>query len=139
MQMANLQTDQIKEEEEDVDFVEPCNNPRCKICQQIDAGNCEKFFTCRSKNVVYEITHNGQSYIGITTETLSTRMSKHRHAIKSGHGDGRKFIEYYQKNNFDDAQITILDEGKGLADLSVKEKYWIQKKNTLYNGLNSEL
>ena len=139
---ANFQTDQIKreEEEEDVDFAEPCNGPRCSICQQIDPGNYEKsLHTCRSKNVVYEIAYpNGPSYIGITSQPLSKRMSQHRHAISSGHGDGRKFIEFYQKNDFDNARITILDEGKG-SDLFEKEKNWIQKKNTLYNGLNSEL
>ena len=127
--------------EEDVDYTQPCCDHRCKICTQIIPGETSrKTYTCRSENIVYLITSpEGKNYIGITKAPMAKRMSQHRHAIRAGHGDGEKFTEYYRKeSNFDDATITVLEEGNSEEDLRQKERKWIGKYDSLHNGLNSQ-
>lgn len=132
-----------EEGEDAIDYTEPCSGPRCKICSSIVPGPDVKgkTFTCRSQNVVYLITSpdGKQKYVGITTRSMSDRMSKHRHSIKSGSGDGEKFIKYYQKHEFEQASITIIDEGTDKTNLEQKENRWIRHYDSLRNGLNSQL
>ena len=90
--------------------------------------------------IVYLITSTeGMPYVGITTTTLEHRMSQHRHAIKVGHGDGKRFIEYYQSHDFDAATKKVIDTGANREELLEKERYYIQQYDSLNNGLNSEL
>ena len=122
---------------EETDYTEPCNGSRCKTCQQIVLGNTLDRYTCQSSNVVYKISTAGLNYIGITTASLSKRMTQHRHAIIAGHGDGEKFIEHFRRENFDDAKITILDTATNKHELREKERYWINYYDSHHNGLNS--
>ena len=69
-------------------------------------------------------------------------MAQHRHAIKSGHGDGTKLTKYYRKkdNNFAQARVRDLykPRGKNLKQkLEKKKKQWIKKYNSVRKGLNS--
>ena len=96
--------------------------------------------SCKKSNVVYMIRSNqGAKYVGKTTSSLDHRMSQHRHAIKAGHGDGEKFIKYYQKkkNNFDAAKVKVLYQGRSDKHLDEKERKFIKKYNTIKKGLNS--
>ena len=91
-------------------------------------------------NVVYMIeSTQGAKYVGKTTSPLNHRMSQHRHAIKAGHGDGGKFMKYYQKkeNNFNAAKVKVLYQGRSDKYLDQKEKEFIKKYDTVKNGLNS--
>ncbi len=137
MQQSNPSstTDQFGE---DVDYAQPCNGSRCKICSQIVPGpNAQETYTCQSTYVVYKISYGGVNYIGKTTATLSKRMSQHRHAIKAGHGDGEKFIDFYRTHDFNNATITVLDSAENDRELREKEHYWINYYNSYNNGLNS--
>ena len=107
----------------------------CKTCQMF------KSKCCHWHDVVYLITSaKGKKYVGITTATLGHRMSQHHHAIKAGHGDGEKFIKYYQKKErFEDATVTVLYHGRSNKYLRQKEREFIIKYDSIRNGLNSEL
>ena len=90
--------------------------------------------------IVYLITsEEGVPYVGITTTTLEHRMSQHRHAIKAGHGDGEKFIKYYQNHDFEAARKEVIDTGATKKELLEKERHYIQVYDSLNHGLNSEL
>ena len=96
-----------------------------------------------TKNVVYLIrSREGIPYVGKTTTTLKHRMAQHRHAIKSGHGDGVKFINYYQRYNFEEATVKILYKPHPIGNikekLSKKEAYYIKQYGSIKNGLNSQ-
>jgi predicted GIY-YIG superfamily endonuclease len=103
--------------------------------------------------LLYLITSSeGVRYVGITTEPLKHRMSQHHHAIKVGHGDGEKFIHYYNEpgNDFEDADVQIIDRGRDKKELLQKEsdliqyylqkeRHWITHYDSIKNGLNSKL
>lgn len=95
------------------------------------------------KNVVYLITsREGKHYVGITTTTLRHRMDQHRHAIKAGHGDGKKFIDYYRRHDFEAATVQVIYKPQGnniRQKLREKEAYFIKEYDSINNGLNSEL
>lgn len=118
-----------------------CPGQSCKICTTgIEETDGEK--ECMRKNVVYLITSKkGKHYVGITTGTLGHRTSQHHHAIKAGHGDSKKFIDYYNRpgNDFDEASVRIIDTGRNKEELLEKEREWIQYYDSVNNGLNSEL
>ena len=83
----------------------------------------------------------GVPYVGKTLN-LRRRMAQHRHAIKSGHGDGRKLTKYYRKkgNNFAQAKVTNIYKPRGKnikKKLEKKEQQWIKKYNSVRKGLNS--
>ena len=89
-------------------------------------------------NVVYMITYAGKRYVGQTDQSLHERMSEHHRAIDEGHGDGKKFIKYYKKHDFEDATVKILYHGRSDKYLNQKEKFYIKKYNTVKNGLNTQ-
>ena len=92
---------------------------------------------------VYLITSRaGKHYVGKTTTTLEQRMTQHRHAIIARHGDGEKFIDYYQRHNFEDATVEVLyrPHQRGDIDRKLREKetQFIQQYDSVNNGLNSQ-
>ena len=101
--------------------------------------------SCRidAKNVVYLIVSaEGKPYVGITTGTLEHRVAQHREAIRAGHGDGRKFINYYKRHDFEEATVQILYKPTGgdiNQKLRQKEAEYIKEYDSMRNGLNSEL
>ncbi len=139
-EVTNDHSSSADDYEEDVDFpTRPCNKPRCKICDQIVEGDTVHEFNCKSKNVVYQIQEGGKTYVGKTKGPMSTRMNSHRHNIKVGRGDGPKFIEHFNPNNYANAEITVLDHANNRQDLTQKEHEWINRCNSYEgeNGLNS--
>ena len=123
------------------EFSEERDGPSCKPCA--DYGS-EEDNTLESTDgntgIVYLITsEEGVPYVGITMTTLEKRMDQHRHAIKAGHGDGKKFIEYYQNHDFDKVDIKVIDRGTSRQELLQKERHYIQEYDSMNNGLNSEL
>ena len=92
---------------------------------------------------VYLITSKeGKPYVGKTTTTLNQRMAQHRHAIRAGHGDGEKFIDYYQRHSFEEVTVDILykphQEGDIDRKLREKETHFIQQYDSVNKGLNSQ-
>ena len=123
------------------EFSEERDGPSCKL--RADYGS-EEDNTLESTDgntgIVYLITsEEGVPYVGITMTTLEKRMDQHRHAIKAGHGDGKKFIEYYQNHDFDKVDIKVIDRGTSRQELLQKERHYIQEYDSMNNGLNSEL
>ena len=123
------------------EYSEECDGPSCKLCA--DYGS-EEDNTLESTDgntgIVYLITsEEGVPYVGITMTNKQHRMAQHRHAIKAGHGDGKKFIEYYQNHDFDKADIRVIDTGTSKQELLQKERHYIQEYDSMNNGLNSEL
>ena len=123
------------------EYSEECDGPSCKLCA--DYGS-EEDNTLESTDgntgIVYLITsEEGVPYVGITMTNKQHRMAQHRHAIKAGHGDGKKFIKYYQNHDFDKADIKVIDRGTSKQELLQKERHYIQKYDSMNNGLNSEL
>ena len=86
-------------------------------------------------------SRKGVPYVGMTTNTVGERMREHRSSINEGHGDGAKFIEYYRQpgNDFDEATVKVIDRGSDRQDLLQKERKWIERYDSIENGLNSEL
>ena len=113
-----------------------CEGPNCNLCRRIGVGDRRNNQPCQIKNVVYLITSAGQQYVGQTIQTLATRMSKHKHSITVGRGDGMKFIRHFQTHNFDSADITILKTPPE-EKLDYWERYYIAEYDTFKNGLNS--
>ena len=123
------------------EFSKEGDGPSCK--PRADYGS-EEDNTLESTDgntgIVYLITsEEGVPYVGITMTTLEKRMDQHRHAIKAGHGDGKKFIEYYQNHDFDKVDIKVIDRGTSRQELLQKERHYIQEYDSMNNGLNSEL
>ena len=120
------------------EFSEECDGPSCKLCA--DYGS-EEDNTLESTDgntgIVYLITsEEGVPYVGITMTNKQHRMAQHRHAIKAGHGDGKKFIEYYKTHDFEEANKRILCRCTR-EELPEKEQFYINKYNSLNRGLNS--
>lgn len=85
--------------------------------------------------VLYQLTFpSGKSYIGITTEKLTTRISRHLHAAKTGaHLALSRAIRKYG-DIFDRKILVIADDWKYLCEL---EKKAIEAYNTFKpNGYN---
>ena len=117
-------------------FKEISNTDWCQYEQAVPSYTTEQY-TDQSRNVIYLISSAGMNYVGKTTQTLSQRMSQHRHAIKAGYGDGAKFIRHFQKYNFEDTKIKVLDSSKDPHELHEKERYWIAYYRSDEIGLNS--
>jgi group I intron endonuclease len=87
--------------------------------------------TEESLAVVYCLSApNGKHYIGCTTN-LHKRMLRHRN-----HPHSHALREAVATYGFENFCLSILDEGK-LSAMRIREKYWIQTKDTLQpNGFN---
>ena len=114
---------QSYKEEEMVEYLEECDGPSCKLCAEYGRESDNNIWgseesTDGNIGIVYLIeSEEGVPYVGITTTSIKHRMAQHRHAINAGHGDGKKFIEYYQDHDFDKADIRVI--GKGLNTLKL--------------------
>ena len=80
--------------------------------------------------------------MGKTAVSLEHRKAQHRHAIRSGRGDGEKFVNYYRRHNFEAATFYILykPHQRGNIDekLRKKEAYFIRLYDSINRGLNSQ-
>lgn len=118
-----------------------CTGPSCKLCADYGVpleGSAIEETDGKKENIVYLITsEEGKKYFGMTTTNFNHRMAQHRHSIKSGKGDGQKFINYYQKHDFEKAKKEILYTGTDKEDLLEKEKMLIVKYDSINKGLNT--
>ena len=92
--------------------------------------------------IVYKVTNriNEKVYVGITTHSLKRRKWQHLSIKYSGTAILSKAIVKYGKENFIFEQI---DNADSEIELIAKEKYWIEKLNTVrpngYNVLSGKL
>lgn len=79
--------------------------------------------------IIYKITNliNGKAYVGQTTQSINSRISKHINA-KDGYRPLTKAIRKYGKDNF---KIEIIDWANHQTELNYKEWLWIYKLNTI--------
>ena len=125
-------------------YPDKCDGPSCKLCA--DYGREEdnnipgsQEGTDGEENIIYLIkSEEGVPYVGKTTQKLKHRMAQHRCAIKAGHGDGKKFIEYYQTHDFEKAAKTVLCYCTSEEELPEMEQLYIDEHNSLNKGLNSK-
>lgn len=96
----------------------------------------------KRRTIIYKIRCliNGKIYIGRTSGPLELRWSVHRNAIRLPslmnnplYSDMRKF----GVNNFIIEELESYDSRTGDKKISIMEKYWMYKLNTLSpNGYN---
>ena len=136
---------QFYREEEMANYSEECDGPSCKLCAEYGRESDKDIWgseesTDGNSGFVYLIkSEEGVPYVGTTTTSIEHRMAQHRYAINAGHGDGKKFTKYYQNHDFDKADIRVIDTGTSKEELRKKERKYIQKYDSLENGLNSQL
>jgi len=89
--------------------------------------------------LVYVVTNqvNGMQYVGLTTMSLERRKTHHFDAARKGRGSDKTIqegIRLHGKNNF---VFKRIDTAVRLNELQEKERFWIEKMNTLWpNGYN---
>lgn len=95
-------------------------------------------------NVIYKATSllTGKHYIGLTTETLRERRTKHLSSARNmSNTHFHKAIRKYGEDNFKWEVIEefsdIVDKENAMEILSEKEKYWIKYYDSFKNGYNS--
>jgi group I intron endonuclease len=84
---------------------------------------------------IYKITNpEGKSYIGLSTN-IETRWESYRYYTGMSKNSSIKFS--LKKYGYDAHKFEILEKVKGDAKhLRDRERYWIDKYNTLNEGLN---
>ena len=102
--------------------------------------------TCENSNVIYMIEcqkHNCKEgrYIGETYRPLKYRLAEHRGYV-TNHVTNQPTGAHFNLpgHSLSDMRIIILEQVKVKGDLYRKrEKYFINKFNTLYEGMNRKL
>ena len=91
---------------------------------------------------IYKIQNSvdGLLYIGCTAQSLSKRMAQHRISCKNKKKCERKIYKHMNNIGIDKFSIAIVEEIKYKKSekygLIAAEGYWIDKMDTLRNGLN---
>lgn len=95
------------------------------------------FSSTGKKLILYKAeSPSGKIYIGITQETLCSRISKHLYTSKKSNTKFSKAIRKYGINNI---KFSIILEDLELDAALLLEKEYIKKYNTFKNGYNSTL
>jgi group I intron endonuclease len=83
--------------------------------------------------IVYKHTNkiNGKSYIGITKRTIEQR-------VYDGYAGSRHFNSAISKYGWENFETTILEENLTCDEACSKEKYYIEKYDSINNGYNLE-
>ena len=83
--------------------------------------------------IVYKHTNkiNGKSYIGITKRTIEQR-------VHDGYAGSRHFDNAISKYGWENFETTILEENLTCDEACSKEKYYIEKYDSINNGYNLE-
>ena len=100
-----------------------------------------KRYTCQSKNLVYAISCSkcGAQYIGETEKTLQKRFSQHLGYVRNDHQNkatGQHFN--LPGHSLDNMRVSVIETINNKSEFYRKnrEKYFIEKFNTKYKGLN---
>lgn len=102
----------------------------------------------KKKNVIYKCTNllNGKIYIGLTTQALSTRVSRHKrdHVDESNPRFNIIFYRALRKYGWRNFKWEVIDSAESLDSLCEKEQYWINHYRTFIhfndsNGYNMTL
>ena len=128
-----------------------CNN--CPVCPYIKTdkmikahgSDCKveltKRYTCQSKNLVYVISCSkcGVQYVGETEKSLQKRFSQHLGYVRNDHlnkATGQHFN--LPGHSIDNMQVSVIETIQNKSEFYRKnrEKYFIEKLNTKYKGLN---
>ena len=100
--------------------------------------SCGKKTTAK-KGSVYRITSTkGDHIIGKTIVSLNHCLNQYRYAIKTGHGEGQKIVDYYRKpgNDFEKAKVDVLFESSNPKKLEKEKAKYMSKYKK--NGLNTK-
>lgn len=87
--------------------------------------------------LIYKCTNKftGEMYIGLTTTSLEKRKRRHRRSVYCG--SKTKFHEALRKFGFEAFKWRTIEKCNSIDELKEREKYWIEKLNTLEEGYNS--
>ena len=109
----------------------------------------DKFITCKTRNVIYicECARCGLQSVGKTSQTLQARGGQHRRAVDKGtekNSHTAKMYEHFQKrgHSVSDMRFFAIEavQGRFKNDedtLSVRERVWIDRLQTINYGLNT--
>lgn len=87
--------------------------------------------------IVYKvISPSNKIYIGITCETLESRISKHRYSAHKKAYDS-KFMRAINKYGVENLEWTVIESELTYENAVKKEKYYIKKYDTYKTGYNS--
>ena len=134
-----------------------CNLHNCRACPFIKEGKTikkrskiawqlNKKFSCNTFNVIYMIECQKdrckKRYIGHTKRKLKKRLAEHRGYVinrKDGRVTGSHFNS--RGHSVSDLAITVLEivESNKIEFLEERERFFIQKFNTIIEGLNEKL
>ena len=132
-------------------FLQPCHEPRCKVCSHIDTICRIKFENdvtisatkadCDSQNyILYCAKCPNAVYVGETFNRFRFRLSNRKHSIKhnfSGYPVAMHFNE--QSHAMEDPRcITIKNHVPNMDNIKLIEQKNINKLNTHITGLNKD-
>ena len=82
---------------------------------------------------IYQIVNdiNNKIYIGATNFPLETRFKQHFEESKRERAKNRPLYKAIREYGFEHFRIELIEI---TDDLENREKYWINKKNTVNNG-----
>ena len=110
---------------------------------QYETWDIKKNFNCETSNVIYliECTHCSDRYIGETGRPLKYRIADHKGYVNN---DKVNYITgaHFNKpgHSLSNLKVTILEKSK-TGDSTYRkerERYFINKFNTLYKGMNGQ-
>ncbi|WP_180228722.1 NUMOD3 domain-containing DNA-binding protein [Bacillus thuringiensis] len=102
----------------------------------------------KEKNVIYKCTNllNGKIYVGLTTQTLKERVSRHKrdHVDENNPRFNIVFYRALRKYGWKNFKWKVIDFADSLESLCEKEQYWINHYRTFIhfgdsNGYNMTL
>ena len=102
-----------------------------------------KNVNCLTTNIVYliECTKCKERYIGESERALKSRLADHRGYVKNYHFDTATGAHFSKSgHDLSHLSITILEQIKNKNETYRKEreKYFINKFNTFYKGMNKQ-
>lgn len=89
---------------------------------------------------IYQITNriNGKIYIGKTINSLEQRWKQHYYEMNSSRIKNRPLYNAMRKYGFENFSISVLEE-TSIEELSIKEREWIENKQSFIDGYNATL
>lgn len=91
---------------------------------------------------IYVITNliNSKQYVGKTTYSIEKRWKEHCYDCKKTEiNQHRPLYNAMQKYGIENFNISIIEENIPEENIDNREKFWISKLDTYYNGYNATL